>query len=1010
MDSVVADLARLPAHLPAVEDRAGLWSRGALRRAVRHAHAYFAAAGVGAGQRVAVVCADDKRLIAAILGARAAGAVVCLLDPAEAVGQLPGIGPRLVVGATPVRGIDTVAVDTVLAAPGSPPPTAPDAPFAWGIATSGSTGPPRTVVLTERSVAHVTAAVQERVRYTPHDRIHGGLPLHHTYGLSQLWLAIASGACLYLPGIHPTKGGLSRWLGGATVLPTIPSKLRLLCEIGARPDARLVTLAGQEADSDARAFFASRMPHSRFVYFYGLTEATTRVLWLDHDEFLQRPRATGRPIRGVHAWIDAEGELWVEGPNVAAGYLDDPTATAMRFPEGKLRTGDCFEADGDLFCFVGRIDGVFKRFGEKVVPERVEAALRSHPGVVGCLVMPERGPGGEAVPVAWVVPRDGAGDERALLRHARTLLPPVMVPTEVRFVTSLPTTSGGKLVRRAPEAALDIEPSGPAPRPSAEISAWLRQALADRLAVAPASIDPARSFAEYGLDSIGATSLVAALEQWLGRSVSYSAMWTHPTLAALSKHLGALPSRASGARAPEAQRWSAPSLRSSPDGAAPVSQLECRRLALSRAAPHADGRNVWVGGEAEGDFRPEVLAAAIEAFVMRHDVLRSRYSITAGQDTKMILPRLPLNVAVHDLGAVPEADRRKRALELLGTEARRVFDLAAAPLLKAVVVKLAERRHFFLIVFDHVIADAASVGIAWADLRGVYAAIAAAREPPPRPTPQYADFTHWHERLLASPHGVMLKRHWARHLDGAPPLIRCVAKPSADDGGTRIPFPCHTAFVDIPATLSSGVRRTAARHGCTQSVLYHAAFAVLLARASGETDVAFSSSCDFRSREPELREVLGMLTNTCVVRLDLAATVTVSDLLARARAEIARMISASDLPSTLYPPTDAFRVLFNYAEVAAWRGEMSAWDGFTARRLGRAALSIPGHELRNIHDVLFVLRNDGGRTSGAVAANALRWSGRSVQAMASAYVEALGRITDEGAPPLRALIAPLALP
>jgi hypothetical protein len=147
-----------------------------------------------------------------------------------------------------------------------------------------------------------------------------------------------------------------------------------------------------------------------------------------------------------------------------------------------------------------------------------------------------------------------------------------------------------------------------------------------------------------------------------------------------------------------------------------------------------------------------------------------------------------------------------------------------------------------------------------------------------------------------------------------------------------------------------------------------------------------------------------MLTNTCALRIDLAGIETLADLLPRASREVARMIAASDLPAALYPASDAFQVLLNYVEAGA-QPAVSAWEGCSVRALGRAALSSVGYTYRNSHDLLFVLRNNGGRLSGALIANAARWSKPGVQQLASAYAELVRQMTEPGADRIALLAA-----
>lgn len=313
-----------------------------------------------------------------------------------------------------------------------PPPEA-----AWAVATSGSTGAPKTALLNAAGVDFVASTVCRLLGLGPEDHILSPLPLEHSYGLSQLWLAAHAGCCLVRPA-SAFPGDLAAVARAGEVFAAVPATLR--ARLRAAPDRppRLVTLAGQDLPLAERRAFAAAWPQTRFVLFYGLTEATSRVSWLPPERFTED--LTGLPLPGVDLRL-VDGELQVRGPNVFWGYLGRP------FTEAWLPTGDLFEARDGAYRFLGRRDGVFKRFGEKVVPEQVEAAMLGHPSVRAALVLPEPGPDGELAPVAWVEGEVATGE---ILRYLRARLPSAAVPARVERVAELPRGPSGKLLRRRP--------------------------------------------------------------------------------------------------------------------------------------------------------------------------------------------------------------------------------------------------------------------------------------------------------------------------------------------------------------------------------------------------------------------------------------------------------------------------------------------------------------------------------------------------------------------------------
>ncbi len=450
MDATLRDLLDGATGAPALEDDTGAWSRGELAAAAGGVAHALRRAGVRPGDRVAIRAGNGRPLVAGLLGARAAGALAVPVDPRWPAGVLEGLAAAAVVidpGAPPWNpppGSCVVRIGALAPLEITPGPEA-----ALGVATSGSTGAQRVVVLAEAGVAFVTDVLDRICGYRPGDRVLCPLPLHHTYGLSQLWLSLRAGAVLVLPQGPVLAGDLARHAETATVLPAVSTLVRSLLATGARPRLRLVTLAGQATSPADRARFAAALPDTAFVVYYGQTEATTRILWLPPEEFLLRAESAGRPIPGIVVELAEDGELVTQGPHIALGYLDDPAATARRFSCGWLRTGDLFAPVAGGFRFLGRADGVFKRAGEKVAPELIEAAALAHPAVAACLVTAEPGPDGELAPVAWVVPLGEPG-EGEILRFLRRRLPGAMVPVAVRYVASLPTNSAGKLVRRPP--------------------------------------------------------------------------------------------------------------------------------------------------------------------------------------------------------------------------------------------------------------------------------------------------------------------------------------------------------------------------------------------------------------------------------------------------------------------------------------------------------------------------------------------------------------------------------
>lgn len=280
---------------------------------------------------------------------------------------------------------------------------------------------------------------------------------------------------------------------------------------------------------------------------------------------------------------DEVGEIWIAGENVARGYLGKPSETAETFSarlsdSGRgpfLRTGDYgFLLDGELFV-TGRLKDLIIIRGRNYHPNDLEATVQeTHPALMSgrgaaFAVTPDP-TGTEQLVMVQEVDR-GQLDEVevdqviAAIRTAITAQHDIPVHTVVLVEPlRIPTTSSGKIRRHAcrqrfldgelevfaqwqlptaapPQPTPDrAEPSTRTTRSADEISSWLVNQLAGELGLPGADIDTAQPFAYYGLDSVHAIQLMAALEAWLGRKVAPTLAYDHPSIDLLSAHLAGI--------------------------------------------------------------------------------------------------------------------------------------------------------------------------------------------------------------------------------------------------------------------------------------------------------------------------------------------------------------------------------------------------------------------------------------------------------------------------------------
>jgi acyl-CoA synthetase (AMP-forming)/AMP-acid ligase II len=401
------------------------------------------------------------------------GARVILTDDAHlsrvdsVIAGLGGDKPAVVVvGDGPAPGAVERFEDLAAA---EPPAAGPDGSglddVAWILYTSGTTGRPKGVRLTQRGCLWVVAACWAPiVGLGTDDAVLSPLPLFHSYALDFSVLGVlATGATAHIMTRFSTPEVLRRLNEEPfTVMPGVPTMFQyLLHAAGAdRPpdhSLRLCVSAGAIMPAALNAGFEDRFGVT-LLDGYGITETSTMVTmnWPVGGRVMG---SCGLPVPGVSLRLvnpatgddtdpGEEGELWVSGPNVMPGYHNRPEATAEVLRHGWYRTGDLARTDENGFVTIsGRTKELIIRGGENIYPAEVEAVLLKIPGVADAAVIAEDHPDLGEVPVAFVVAQEGPLDPEDLIAACRSQLAPYKIPGRFVEIDAIPRTGSGKIMR-----------------------------------------------------------------------------------------------------------------------------------------------------------------------------------------------------------------------------------------------------------------------------------------------------------------------------------------------------------------------------------------------------------------------------------------------------------------------------------------------------------------------------------------------------------------------------------
>ncbi|HEY7768517.1 amino acid adenylation domain-containing protein, partial [Longimicrobium sp.] len=874
--------------------------------------------GVGPETPVGLCLQRTPELLVGVLGIWKAGGAYVPLDPsypAERLGWIIADAalPVVVVaestaGVLPEHGATLVRVDGPSDAASSAAPEVPasGAGLAYVIYTSGSTGRPKGVLVEHGSLANLLSAAREAFGAREGDVMPALASYAFDIWLFEALLPLTSGGAVRLVDRDRVLDvpALLEEIADATLVHAVPALMRQVAQ-AERETPRLARLrrafvGGDRVPADLLAEMREALPGAESHVLYGPTEGT--ILASTHPvpaDGIVEGHPIGRPMGNVRLYVCDEfgtpqpvsvpGELLIGGAGVARGYLGRSSMTAERFipdpfsAEGArlYRTGDRarWRADGTLE-YLGRVDEQVKIRGFRIEPGEIEAVLRAHEGVTDCVVVSREDVPGDQRLVAYVVGGVEAGELR---EQVRASLPEYMIPSAFMVLESLPLTPNGKLDRKAlpaPDLA-STEERYVAPRtPVEEVLAgiWAEVLRVERVGVE-------ESFFELGGHSLLGTRVVSRIREVFAVELPLRALFEGPTVAELAL------------RVEDERRAETPVLppvvptdRTSP---LPLSFAQERLWFIDRLDPGSSVYNLPVAQRLVGALDEPALERAVGEIVRRHESLRTVFAEANGSPVQVIVPFDGFAVPVEDLSGLNPAEREAAARRRASEAAARPFDLAAGPLFRAALLRLADEDHVLLLSMHHIVSDGWSMGVFFREMWALYEAYREGRESPlPELAVQYADFAVWQREQLAGEALDRLLSYWRERLAGAPELLELPVdhpRPAAQTyRGASVP-------VELPPALLERLQALGRSEGTTLYMTLLAAFQVLLSKYAGSEDVVVGSPIAGRTRG-EVEELIGFFVNTLVLRTDLSGNPSFRAVLRRVREATLGAYAHQELP------------------------------------------------------------------------------------------------------------------
>ncbi|KAI1538334.1 EntF Non-ribosomal peptide synthetase modules [Pyrenophora tritici-repentis] len=895
----------------------------------------------GIGPEVLVPLCFQKSMwaVATQLSVMKAGGAVVNLDPAQPLDRIQLIlrdaDAKVVLTAShlakkfeTVAGLTTIAIDEQyfanlpLTSTPALPVISPQNP-AYVLFTSGSTGLPKGIVIEHRSLCSSSKAHGTAWNIGPSTRLLQFAAYQFDVSAADIFTTLQRGGCICVPSdnerLNDLAGAINRFqCNWAFLTPTVAS----LLPAEGIPSLRKLVLGGE---ASTRAIIAKWHSILDLIVCYGPAETTVYSSGAPPATVSSNPADIGSPI-GVLNWIvdpsdhnklvpiGCTGELILEGPTVARGYLHNEEKTAAAFvtdpawtktgdkPRRFYRTGDLvrYNEDGTIH-FVGRKDTMMKIRGQRVEAGEIEHAIRARLSTLGHVVVDSARPeslDSRTALIAYLQPSAIAAEEThilsldpikedlvALQTSLSGALPHYMLPNYFIPISRVPLTTNGKTDRRKLkelvssltreqllEYGLQTSLGDKKQQPSTSAEFALRDLWAQTLGVDAETIGTDDQFFRIGGDSILAIKLVSTAAKQ-GLQLSVTDFFESPALSDMAKVIGGRTRSEehddTAPYKPFSLITDKPQHKLVKELAAQIKTTEkniidvlpatdFQKNAVAHGLMKTRGFRNYLWLDRDGDAETKLINPALQAFVAQHEILRTVFAVHGADIVQTVLRYLPYEIEWHETAD----DIESSTMQISKQDAERPVIMADPQLKFFVVAKAGAKASYRLIMrISHAQYDGSCLPQL---LNSLVAALECQEAGPISSMAPY-----FQEQAVSPAKQLEAAEYWQSLLHGST-MTSLVQHLHETPSYKNIYNTQLTRTIPTPSAIT-------AKHGITFATILKLAWSLTVSSLSSSDDVTFGHVVS--GRPPSLTALMGPCLNVIPVRVSLKNTATILSLL-----------------------------------------------------------------------------------------------------------------------------------